>query len=123
MSNVTLRNERYEVSLSWCEYHEPLPDNYNLSLNRLRGLSQKLKQTPAIFREYDAIIHDQLSKGMVERVSHSTNILGKVHYLPHHAVICRDKETTKVRVVYDASAESNGPSLNNCLYTGPKFNQ
>ena len=88
MSNVTLRNGRYEVSLPWCEYYEPLPDNYNLSLNRLHGLSQRLKRTPAIFQEYDVIIHDQLSKGMVERVSHSTNILGKVHYLPHHAVIC-----------------------------------
>ena len=123
MSNVTLRNGRYEVSLPWREYHEPLPNNYNLSLNRLHSLLQRLKRTPAIFREYDAIIRDQLSKGIVERVNHSTNVLGKVHYLPHHAVIRRNKETTKVRVVYDASAQSNGPSLNNCLYTGPKFNQ
>ena len=123
MSNVALRNGRYEVALPWREYHEPLPDNYNLSLKRLQGLLQRLKHTPAILQEYDAIIRDHLSKGIVERVSHSTNIPGRVHYLPHHAVIRRDKETTKVRVVYDASARSNGPSLNNCLYTGPKFNQ
>ena len=49
--------------------------------------------------------------------------IGKVHYLPHHTVIRHDKETTKLRIVYDASARSGGPSLNYCLCTGPKFDQ
>ena len=47
-----------------------------------------------------------------------------LHYLPHHAIACSDKDTTKLRVVYDASAITDGkPSLNDCLLVGPKFNQ
>ena len=31
--------------------------------------------------------------------------VGKVHHILHHAVIRRDKSTSKLRVVYDASAK------------------
>lgn len=46
------------------------------------------------------------------------------HYLPHHAIVRTDHDTTKLRVVYDASAKLDSqPSLNDCLYVGRKFNQ
>ena len=64
-----------------------------------------------------------MSHGIVELAS-ELPVGEKIHYLPHHAVIRRDKETTKVRVVYDASAQcGNKPSLNHCLYKGPPFGQ
>ena len=47
----------------------------------------------------------------------------KLHYLPHHGIIRENKLTTKLRVVYNASAKNNGPSLNDCLYAGPSFGQ
>ena len=46
---------------------------------------------------------------------------GQVHYLPHRPVLREDKETTKIRAVFDASCASDGPSLNNCLYSGPNL--
>ena len=46
-----------------------------------------------------------------------------VHYLPHHGVIRRDRETTKLRIVYDGSAKPPGHNhfLNDCLQTGPNY--
>ena len=38
-------------------------------------------------------------------------------------MVRQDKATTNVKIVYDASAKTIGPSLNDCLYTGPKFDQ
>ena len=46
---------------------------------------------------------------------------GNYHYIPHHPVIREDKNTSKVRVVFDASAKSDGPSLNECLYRGAQL--
>ena len=33
--------------------------------------------------------------------------------------ILTDKSTSRVRIAYDASAKRDGPSLNDCLETGP----
>ena len=71
-------------------------------------------------RECDSIVKEQLQRSIVEIVENpGEGDVGKVHYIPHHAVIRRDKSTTKLRVVYAASARSNGVVLNDCLYTEP----
>ena len=102
-SIVTLRDGRYEVSLPWKDPCSSIPDNLQLSQGRLHSLLRRLRQTPDILKEYDNIIQQQLQKGIVEIVENLHTVPGRVHYLPHHAVIRRDKETSKVRVVYDAS--------------------
>ena len=48
--------------------------------------------------------------------------VGKVHYLPHRPVIKSDRETTKIRIVFDASAHVNGePCLNDILDPEPSL--
>jgi hypothetical protein len=60
-----------------------------------------------------------LEDGVVERVTESAQ--GKEFYLPHKPVVRESAESTKVRIVFDASARENesSPSLNECLETGP----
>ena len=122
-SDIMFQDGRYKVFLPWKEFHEPLPDNYLLSVKRLRGLLNRLRHDPTMMREYDKTIRDQVARGIIEMVPPNKTVATRVHYLPHHGVVRKDKSTTKLRVVYDASAKSSGPSLNECLYKGPKFQQ
>ena len=39
-----------------------------------------------------------------------------VNCLSQSEVVHQDNTTTKLRIVYDASAKSDGPSLNDCLH-------
>ena len=82
-------------------------------------LTRRLK-SKQVLEEYDGVIKDQLNKGIIERVdSREPSITGQMHYIPHYPVIRCSKETTKLRVVYDPSAKTQGhPSLNDCLYYG-----
>uniref|UniRef100_A0A1X7T549 Uncharacterized protein n=1 Tax=Amphimedon queenslandica TaxID=400682 RepID=A0A1X7T549_AMPQE len=85
---------------------------------------KRLKHDPKLLVEYDRVIQDQVNNGIVEVVENLKEAdADKIYYLPHHAVIRQDKETTKVRVVHDASAKDKCPSLNECLHVGPKFGQ
>ena len=72
---------------------------------------------------YKEAINKYVENGVAEEVPSDeiTPTDGRpVLYLPHHAIIREDKQTTKTRVVFDASAkDSNGSSLNSCLQPGP----
>ena len=119
-SEVKRMDDRYEVCLPFKGEHPPLPDNYESSKRRLSALVHRLQQKPDVLKRYDDVIKDQLESGIIGNVNNEESVAsGKVHYLPHREVIRLDKETTKLRVFFDASAKSTGPSLNDCLYIGP----
>ena len=123
VQQIRFEGQRYEVSLPWKEHHPPLPDNFELCHKRLVSLLKRSKQMPRLLSKYDSIIRDQLDQKIVEVVTQPTlAVSDRVHYLPHNGVRW-DRATSKLRIVYDASVRSTGPSLNECLYTGPKLGQ
>ena len=109
----------YETNLPWKGNHPPLPNNHTGSLKRLKNLVRKLEIQGELER-YNDIIQTQLSQGIVE---HADEVVkdGKEFYIPHKAVVRENAESTKIRIVYDASARANAsvPSLNECLEIGP----
>ena len=121
--DISFNGERYSVRLPWKVGHATLPTNYDNSSSRLRGQVRRLRKEPGLLAEYDSIIREQLQSGIIERVP-ELDTADRVHYLPHHAVIRKDAVTTKVRIVYDASAKESkrGVSLNDCLHVGPSLN-
>ena len=76
-----------------------------------------------ILNDCDKILKDYEQNGIIEQVpaNEDAGEVGQVHYLPHRPVIREDKETTKIRAVFDASCKVNVPSLNECLYSGPNL--
>ena len=72
-----------------------------------------------MLKAYDEIIRNQFKEGIVELAP--TKIKGPVHYIPHKPVEEKNEQSTKLRIVYDASAKEDKdlPSLNDCLEIGP----
>ena len=80
VQQVKYDGHRYEVSLPWKEHHPALLDHYELCVKRLINLLRRLKQSPQLPSNYDSIIQDQVSKGIVEIVDKPV-MNGGVHYL------------------------------------------
>ena len=120
------KDSRYEVSLPWKSpfSNEGQDSHYELSKKRLNSLLGRLRKTPDLLKEYDDYFKDQLAKGIIEIVpeeARRTNL--EVHYLCHHGVVRQDRETTKLRVVFDGSAKGDNDSqaLNDRLAVGNNY--
>ena len=120
------RNEGgwYETGLVWTENKVPLNNNKSGNLGRLKSLLKRLEQNSEIFKAYDQVIRDQLvnNRKIIEKVSENQSENPREFFLPHRLVIGQNAESTKLRVVYDASAKSESEySLNDCLEKGPSL--
>ena len=104
----------YMVTWPWKDDNTILPENKGLALGRLRSCVKRMRSNPKFIKKYDTI-QDQLNNGIIEKAESTDGAI------PHHAVIKPQNSTTKMRLVYDASAKSRecNKSLNECLRRGP----
>ena len=113
-------NNMYRVCIPWIKDNQNLPDSYRMALQRLQNTEKRLQKLPYIARAYSDIIDQYITKGYVRKVPDTERSKSK-WYLPHFPVLRPNKDTTKTRVVFDASAKCEGVSLNDKIHQSPKL--
>ena len=103
----------YETGLPWHANHPALPNNKQGSI-RLTTLEKNFQHRDPT-SAYDEVIQGQVLENIVERAP--PEISGNEFYIPHMPVVRETATTTRLRIVYDASARAShdSPSLNDCL--------
>ena len=119
-SVVRKQDGRYEVGFPWIPGATLTNTNEALSRKRLENVERKLSRDKKLKGEYGGIIEEQLRAGVIEEAPQIPS--GKrVFYMPHKPIVKQSAVTTKVRMVFDASAKPQPLtySINDCMFTGP----
>lgn len=100
----------------------PEGNTKEIAKHRLIQLERRFKRTPQLKEDYKKVMKEYITLEHMEEITNDETKKEKAVYLPHHAVIREDKETSKTRVVFDASAKGyNQVSLNDELLVGPQL--
>ena len=100
-NSISYIGERYKVGVPWKDNRPELPDNRHTALTRLCNTENKLKKDPVVGAEYAQTIQAYVEKGYLRKVQPDEELPPEAWYLPHFPVVCMDKTTTKVRIVFD----------------------
>ncbi|XP_064468516.1 uncharacterized protein LOC135379179 [Ornithodoros turicata] len=99
-------NGRYQVSLPWKTARLSIPPNKEVAMDRLHSLTTKLLKNEHLIEQYDSPIRQYLREGHAEKVNASATTQGVTYYMPHPAVVKMDRESTNIRIVFDASSNA-----------------
>lgn len=111
---------RFIVQIPFKDNIDQLGTSRDLALKRLQGIERKLSKNHDLKKEYDSFLSEYENLGHMSEIIEENPISSKCCYLPHHCVQKESSTTTKVRVVFDASAKtSSGLSLNDVQMVGP----
>ena len=116
--DIVQNGARYVTRLPFRLDHNKLTDNFEISKKRLKSLQKRLSGDKMLLNKCNNIFTAYEKSRIMEKVPDDeiAKEPSKVYYLSYRPVVRRDKETTKVRVVFDASYSTNKPSLNDCLF-------
>ena len=114
---------KYEVMLPFRPNFGFILVDYILPETRLTSLQENFTEDSNLLFEYNKTMNDYMIVGIIEKLPLNENFKSETsYYLPQRVVIKSERETTKLRLVFDASwKQPDKPFLNNLLYAGPCF--
>lgn len=107
----------FSVRLPLIDTADCLGDSYGIAKGRFLNLEKRFKQQPKLKHAYADFIREYSDLGHLSESAIRKPMLS--FFLPHHAVLKEKSESTKLRVVFDASARtSSGLSVNDIQMVG-----
>lgn len=119
-TTVRLPSGKYSVSLPFKGKVSGFHNMRKIALSRFFMLEKRLSKNENLRHQYSQCLQEYIDLGHMQEVS-PQNYLGG-YYIPHHCVLKASSSTTKLRVVFDASAkDENLQSLNDNILNGPRL--
>ncbi|XP_050305576.1 uncharacterized protein LOC126742816 [Anthonomus grandis grandis] len=119
---LVTKNGRIMVSLPLKESPKMLGDSRNIAMKRFLSLERRLISNEKLRELYTDFLTEYESLGHMTVIEDDDRDLSDSveYYMPHHGVFKQSDLSTKLRVVFNASAPtSTGISLNDLQMTGP----
>ena len=119
-----LDNGRIEVKLPFKQTPPNLGESREICTKRFLSLERRLSNDNELREKYIEFMRNYLQSGHMVEIKPSFNDegFGSNCYLPHHGVLQRSGNKSKLRVVFDASCKTgNKVSLNDELLGGPNI--
>ncbi|KOB71156.1 Uncharacterized protein OBRU01_14292, partial [Operophtera brumata] len=116
----TTRRDEDIVKLPFKSKYLKAEKSKKIAEKRLAYLEAKRNKATDLKTKYVEIMEEYLHLDHMKRVPEEEVNNTKGKYLPHVAVVRNDKDTTAVRIVFNASCKGeNGVSLNSTMMIGP----
>ncbi|KAL0810831.1 hypothetical protein ABMA28_010141 [Loxostege sticticalis] len=111
---------RFIVKLPLRAERDCLGNSLQLAKKRFFNLESRFRRQPLLKELYFDFMREYADLGHLSDCGDVQRFLEVGYFLPHHPVLKNNSESTKLRVVFDASARSSsGLSVNDIQMTGP----
>lgn len=113
---------RFMVAIPFRTPSPLLGDSKSSALRRYHNLELRLSKNDDLHKQYVSFMSDYLSAGHMKLIP--PDEIDNVYncYILHHCVTKPNSSTTKLRVVFNALAQTSlSCSVNDSMYTGPKM--